>query len=254
LVWSLGTTLDASTDFEVQTTFSVSNLNAPHGLGGQISFGLLNSVTTGDNRAGNGSGSYPFDIATVDWFPNTDSRFSPFQTFTPTVIQSNNGSGYYSRLLFPSGAESYLGQNDGTHFEPNSLAGFTQLTATLTYQTQSSYGPILTLTLADSSGLLPINAIGGSAGVPGGLDGNITTIQLQLAGSTAFSVNEFGLTLWNDSFYPATDVASSADLTFSRILVTDPSSGMYIEWIPEPSCFVLTTLGGMGLCGWHLLG
>ena len=224
MLWSLGQTFDQTTDFRIDAAFTVSNLNAPTGFGSEISFGLLNSAATGNNRAGKGAGPYSYDIATLDYFPNTDAQYSPYQTLTPTVIQSAGSGTYYSKILFPQGAESYIGQTEGTTQEPTTLANL-QLTASLSYQAQGALGRTLSLTVANSNGFLPINVVGGNSGIPGGLDGDPTTIQLILPNTAQFSVNDFGLTLWNDSFYTTSggfsDVVTAADLTFTKISVSN---------------------------------
>jgi hypothetical protein len=106
MIWPLGRTLDETVDFrfEVDLTFLDAGFHATPNRAAQIAFGLINSITTGDNRVGGGGGD-GFDIVTVDYFPNELNPIFSSPTFTPTVIRSNDGGGFFSHVLFAQGSD-----------------------------------------------------------------------------------------------------------------------------------------------------
>lgn len=167
---------------------------------------MMNSATTGTDRAG-AAGGTAYDICTFDYFPNVTFFGGP--SLGPSIINTQNGSGFLNQIQFEFGHETDIG------FE-GALPLDTSLTAKVVYDGRRR---VATLTVQDSSGLLWINTKGGRGlglVIPGGFDGDDTTIQLEDLGQT-FAVDSIGIFLWNDSFAVTPSVI--ADLVFTRIFV-----------------------------------
>lgn len=216
LAWNLAAPLDATTDFQltVDANISGSGFFADPNRFAQLAFGLINSVSTGDDRAG-GDGGDAFDVVSIDYFPNVSPIFGG-PSLGPTVIGSDAGGGFFNSIQFPFNLEGGLDDEAPLPLD-------TVLTFVLDYQAQSS---LLTLRVLANGAALPLNA--NQADVdPGGFDGDRTTIQLPLNPGTPFSVDQFAILLWEDTFLAAGAEASlRADVEFSRILVTTPENAI----------------------------
>lgn len=226
LSFPLHKTLTEADDFSFEVDFRILNAgySANTNVGAQLAFGLTNSLTTGNDRAG-GTTQDAFDVVTFDYFPNVSPQFGG-PSLGPSVVQSNNGSGFFSRISFPFGPESDLDADEGELALPHDSllrASFNYLAATR----------MLTISVSESGVPLDINLLG-LALLTGGFDGDTTTIQNQLAPSAVFAVDQFSLTLWQETFgFSLVD----ADVVFERIVVVDAS-------VPEPSTLAIATLGG----------
>ncbi len=229
LLWGLGRTLTQNDSFAFSVDFTLDSV-ATLPYGAQIAFGFVNSVTTGNDRAGGegASAGYPVsgsdandahDTVSVDYFPYQDS-FYPTLTYSPTVISSWSGDGttsFYNQFTFPDHQETLI-EDAG---EPGALATGVAFTSEFTYDAASR---TITLRLRDGSGYLPINTVGyGMA--DGGFDGDITTIQSQLDQGTIFSVDSFGLLLWEDTYGAGTStVLSNVTVTGFAVTIPEPTS------------------------------
>ena len=231
LAWDLGRTLHQNRDFSFTTSFTIQSagFEAQENGFAQIGFGLVNSITTGNDRAGGGpAGGDAFDVVSFDYFPNV-STFSA-QTLGVTVVESDTGNGFFSVIDFPFGPESDLGAESPLRLD-------TPLTAHIAYQASAR---TLTLTVSTAGGLIPINLVGqgDSGGGAGGLDDDTTTIENRLlqtsilfdgVGFQGFSVDQFALTLWEDTFrFPAEVSSVKATVVFDQFSV-----------VPEPSSLVM---------------
>ena len=158
----------------------------------QMAFGLVNSVTTGDDRVG-GAAADGFDVMGVDYFPNVSPLFGG-PTLGPIRIASDRGQPLFEAIQngFAFGAETDL-----TVEGPLPLD--TPLTFILHYA-PSLDGTVQTLTLEvhGPDGPLPINREGERLS-PGGPDGDETTIQTVMA-NAPFSLDAVGILLWEDTF------------------------------------------------------
>jgi hypothetical protein len=232
LSWPLGRTLGPSQDFRVDASFRIQSagfLADPNEFA-QVAFGLVNTASTGPDRVSGSPDADAYHLVAVDYFPNISPQFGG-PTLTPTIIQSDNGSGFFNRVVFPSGSESLLddaGESDLPRDVP--------LVASLTYEAASR---LVTLRLTGPGGPLPINLGGGSVGQFGGPDGDPATIQVMAPPTVAFSVDAFALTLWNDPFGGETS-SVRADLTFDSFAVYDSLV------VPEPAGLWLA-LSGVGV-------
>lgn len=219
LQWALPRSLDQSEDFDFEVDFRIAsdNLVLDQNIGGQISFGLSNSLTTGDDRAG-GTTQDAFDVVALDYFPNISPAFGG-PSLGPSVVMSDNGGSFFSRIEFPFGIESRLDVEGPLPLD-------VMLTARLSYES----GPRrLTLHLEGPGGPLDINS-----GAFGGPDVDNATIQHTLPSSAAFSVDSFSLLLWEETFGFST---VRADVTFERVLVQDALA------VPEPATWALLLTG-----------
>ncbi len=184
-------TLGRCEDFEFTVTFRIRSQGfvADPNSFAQIGWGLINSQTTGEDRAGGSVGPYAFDTATFDYFPNITSFGGP--TLGATVTHSDDGQGFFSSFDFPFGVESDI----------DTSAGDAAITLDTVYTADVSYdsgAQTATLTVQDMSGFLAINTDGG--GGPGGPDSNAATIQTTLIVDSPFAVDTFALTAWEDTF------------------------------------------------------
>ena len=232
LLFPLAHSLTAEDSFTLSAALTIHSANFfadPNGFA-QISFGLVNSSTTGNDRSGGvpdgttfGSDGNAYDSVTVDYFPNI-SPFFDSPTLSPTVITSQTGTeteGAFSDLNSVFGAESEL---DGPGESPLPLD--TPLTATLTYDASSR---LFTLQLASASGPLLIDAGGDE-------DGDSSTIQMTLPAGVDFNVDSFAIPLWTDS-YAFDGPSVVADVTYSSFSVTTAA--------PEPASLGFVSLAGM---------
>jgi hypothetical protein len=230
LNWPLGTTLDPSGDFrfDVRLAVQADGFFADPNQFGQISFGLIHSTRTGPDRSGgDAAAGDAFDLVTLDYFPNISPTFGG-PTLTPTIIQSDNGAGFFNRVLFPQLAESLLddpGEGDLPRDVPLEVS-LVYLAATRT----------ATLRVTGPLGPLPINAVGGSAGIAGGGDGDPATIQLTAPPTVDFALDTFSVALWQDSFaFGGSSVR--ATLAFDSLAVYDAAT------VPEPAAAGLALVG-----------
>ncbi len=208
--WPLGATLSARDSFSYRVEFSIASIDFDTSHFGQLSFGLINSATTGERRTTSPSDAW--DLVTVDYFPNPD-----FATLTPTVIgsQGEGETDAFSQLGFPTGSASIINEPG----EIGALPTATRLVAELGYDAATR---VLTLRLQDQN----INAFGQA-------DGDDTTIQYTLPGRISFEVDTFALLCWQESS------GGSAGLTFHHLSLSTPSPPPnYFSWadatIAEP--------------------
>lgn len=156
----------------------------------QIGWGLINSHTTGEDRAGGSLfGPYAYDTVTFDYYPNITSFGGP--TLGTTIWHSDVGDGYFSSFDFPFGPESDI--NAGFGDEAPALD--TVYTAGVSYDADTQTA---TLTLQGPSGSLAINADGTTG--PGGPDSDVHTIQTTIFLESPFVVDTFALTAWEDTY------------------------------------------------------
>ncbi len=263
VLWPLGRTLTQVDSFRFTVDFSLGTDLTTTGLA-QISFGLINSVTTGFDRPGGfgpsgvfpGAGSGPddaHDVVTVDYFPfdGRDDPNFPFNSITlsPTVITSDDGdddSSFFDQVKFPQGVESLIDDAG----EPEQLPLSTPFTVELVYTAPTRTA---TLTLEDGSGLVAINAVGsippppGSMDPPtviaGGADGDQTTIELVLGADDVFAVDAFSVLLWQDTFgFGASTVLGSIHYDRFEVFADD---------VPEPASAAVLALCGLGTLVWR---
>lgn len=184
LSWPLGKTLTQDTSFDLEAVFTIKSAAffAKVNDFAQLSFGFINSKTTGVNRTGGNA----YDHLGVDYFPNSATVPSwNVPALGPVTIQSNNGTNYFGRIAFPFGAEAGL-KAEGA------LPHDTQLTAALDYDAGSKK---LTLTMSKAGSPLNINSAG-DLGEFGGLDGDAATIELFLPLDAVFAVDRLAIPLW----------------------------------------------------------
>lgn len=188
-----GRTLGRYDDFEFRVAFRIRSAGFfadPDGFA-QIAWGLVNSQTTGPDRAG-AAGPYAYDCLTFDYFPNVSSLWGG-PTLGSTIIHSDDGAGYYANIDFPFGAESTI----------NMAAGDETVVLDTVYTARVAYdGAVQTATLTIRLGddLLAIGAEGG--GGPGGPDGDPATIQTEVYIDNEFTLDAFALTAWQDGYSP----------------------------------------------------
>lgn len=226
LSFALGKTLTQADDFSFEVDFRIlsAGYTANGNVGSQIAFGLTNAATTGNDRAG-GATQDAFDLVTFDYFANVSQQFGG-PSLGPSVVKSSSGGSFFSHISFPFSAESDLDNVEG---EPE-LPHDSLLRAFVGYEANSG---VITLSVSEAGVPLDINLLGQSL-LPGGFDGDVTTIQNMLAPGFAFSVDQFSLTLWEETFgFSLVD----ADVVFERIHVIDAS-------VPEPTSLAIAVLGG----------
>lgn len=244
LLFSLGQTVDETGDFSFSTKFTINSADffAHPSAFAQVAFGLVNSATTGGDRAGGGAAD-SFDIVTFDYFANITGFGGP--SIGPSVVETDDGGGdFFSLINFGFGSETAL---DDPGELPLPLD--TMLTTTVQYDSLTS---VVTLSVDDGSGPLTINAVGEGAAV-GGPDGDTSTVQLTLPAGTVFSVDSFAITLWEDTFgvfgEPFNEPSLVADVTFHEILVDvdggTPPPPPPTGGVPEPASAVLVGMAMM---------
>ncbi len=180
--------------FEFEVTFRIRSAGffaGPNNFA-QIGWGLVNSKTTGCNRAGNTPPGAPFahDVAGFDYFPNV-SPFFGGPTLAGAAVHSDVGQGFFSAIEFSFGAETEI----DSAFGDEGIALDTIYTMRLVYDAVTQ---IMTLSIRQGSQPLMINADG--SGGPGGPDGDPTTIQTFLFADDPLCIDRFALTAWQDSF------------------------------------------------------
>ncbi|MBX3411847.1 MAG: PEP-CTERM sorting domain-containing protein [Pirellulales bacterium] len=227
LSFPLGKTLTQADDFSFTVDFRLLSAGyvANQNVGAQIAFGLTNALTTGNDRAG-GTTHDAFDVVTFDYYANVSPQFGG-PSLGPSVVQSDNGGSFFSRIVFPFGPETSIDTIEGEPMLPfDSL-----LRAFVGYQAATR---TLTLTVGEAGSPLEINLLGVSL-LPGGFDGDVTTIQNILPPSVLFSVDQFSIAQWQETFgFGLID----ADVVFEGIHVVDAS-------VPEPSTWAIASLGGV---------
>lgn len=214
LAWPLARSLDATTNFRwnVSATLLADGFSADPNHFAQLAFGLINANTTGGDRAGGNRGD-AFDVVSIDYFPNVSPIFGG-PSLAPTVIGSDVGVGFFSSIQFPFGNESELNDEGPLPFD-------VPLEFELDYAAEESW---LTLRVASGGQPLPLNANQPDI-APGGVDGDAMTIQLSLNPGTTFSLDQFAILLWEDTFLDLDDPASvRATMRFDEILVSLPDA------------------------------
>ena len=199
-------TLTGCDDFEFAVNFRIRSAGffADPNSFAQIGWGLINSASTGPDRAGGSAGPYAFDCVTLDYFPNVSPLYGG-PTLGAAVVHSDEGRGFFSAIDFPFGAES----------EVKAANGDEQILLDTTYTGHVRYSSATqtaTLTIQSAGGLLNINVDGG--GGPGGADADPTTIQTTLFYPEPFAVDQFALTAWQDTFNPfGSSVIADVDIS-----------------------------------------
>lgn len=204
-------TLGLCDAYEFSVTFRIRSdgfFADPHQFA-QIGWGLINTETTGDDRAGGEGPAFAFDVVGFDYYPNV-SPFFGGPTLGSTLIHSDSGAGFFSAIEFAFGAESQI----DSHLGDSMIALDTQYTANVQYDPA---GRVLTLRILQGNTPLAINADGG--GGPGGPDGDPTTIQTYLFQDAPIEVNAFSLMAWQDTFNPF-DSSVIADVEILQIAFT----------------------------------
>lgn len=201
--WPLGAHLTDRQSFSYRVEFTIGSIAFGPSSFGQLSFGLVNSATTGDRRTSSPSDCW--DLLTVDYFPHED-----FTTLSPTVIGSREAgdSDAFTKLGFPTGSASLINEPG----EVGMLPTGSRLAASLGYDATTR---LLTLRLEGH----PINAFGPDP------DGDDTTIQYTIPGRISFEVDTFGLLCWEEVG------GGTASLTFHHLSLTTPSPpANYFSW------------------------
>lgn len=208
-------TLGRCDDFEFSVKFTVRSTGffADPFQFAQIGWGLINSQTTGVDRAGGEGPGFAFDVVGFDYFPNVSPQFGG-PTMGPTVVHSDSGQGYFAEIEFAFGAETTI--DDMLGEEAISLD--VPHEASVRYDAASG-SAILTITRNKTP--LVINADG--SGGPGGPDGDITTIQTILFNDGPFEVDSFAITAWQDTFNPF-DSSVIADVEIVRVAFSAPAA------------------------------
>ncbi|MBI5763320.1 MAG: hypothetical protein HZA51_07340 [Planctomycetes bacterium] len=194
-------------DFQFSVTFRIRSAGfvADPDQFAQIGWGLVNSVSTGGNRAGNDppGAPYAFNVATFDYFPNVSPTFGG-PTIAGTAIHTDVEQSFFAAFEFPFGAESRI----DTAFGDEAPALDTIYAATVRY---SAITQTLTTTINQAGIPLLINADG--SGGPGGPDGDPATIQTFFFADDPLCMDRFALTAWQDSFNLAgTSVRADVDI------------------------------------------
>lgn len=201
-----GRTLGRYDGFEFTVTFRIRSEGFyadPNGFA-QIAWGLVNSQTSGDDRAGGSAGPYAYDCATFDFFPNVSPLYGG-PTVGPTVIHSDDGEGFFANIDFSFGAETTIDTESGDE----TILLDTAYTALVAY---SGADQTATVTLYQGDYALMINADGD--GGYGGFDGDATTVQTILVIDNPFTVDTFALTAWQDTYCPGySSVVADVDVT-----------------------------------------
>lgn len=188
-----GHTLDPCDDFAFDVTFTVRSAGffADPDQFAQIGWGLINTETTGEDRAGGSAGPYAYDVTTFDYFPNVSPLYGG-PTMGPAIIRSPGGS-FFGSIAFTFGDETDIDTTAGEA----SIVLDQQCTARVAYDAATRSAA---LTIRQGQQYLDINITG--AGGYGGFDGDPTTIQTALGPDDVFEVDAFALTAWEDTFNP----------------------------------------------------
>ena len=208
LVRSLGRMLDKDDSFLCTVKFAINSTSFHADAFGnaEISFGFLNTNSTGPDRAGFSSAPKAFDVLTWDYFPNENDVFGG-PSLAPTIISSSQGQGFFSAIDFVANNETRLDDPGEVDLPKN-----VQLTAVIRYRGDTRKA---TLQMYQGSTPLLINA-------SGGLDGDAFTITTPLT-DVGFAVNAFGLLLWKDTWSNQSIVV--AGLVYDEIEVVAPEFG-----------------------------
>ncbi len=210
---SSGRTLGACDDFAFDVTFTIRSAGffADPDQFAQIGWGLINTQTTGEDRAGGTGGPYAYDATTFDYFPNVSALYGG-PTLGPTIIRSP-GEAFFSSIAFTFGDETDIDAAGGEQL----IALDQPHTARIAYDaaTQSA-----TLTIRQGQQYLDIN-LSGFDGY-GGFDGDPTTIQTSLNPGDVFEVDAFALTAWQDTYNPY-GASVIADVDVSEITFVAPA-------------------------------
>lgn len=196
-------------DFSFEVTFHIRSAGffADPNQFAQIGWGLINTETTGNDRAGGEGPDFAYDVVGFDYFPNV-SPFFGGPTLASTVIHSDTGTGYFASIEFPFGAESDMTAANGDE----QVQLDTTYTGIVYYDAATRTA---TLRVVHDGVPLEINRDGG--GGFGGPDGDPATIQTTLFADTPFTVNAFALTCWQDTFNPF-DASVIADVDVLEIV------------------------------------
>ncbi len=240
LTFPLGAAINQNMAFSFSTTFtirSISNFDhvtptsaddpLPYEGTAQLSFGLINTTTTGTNRT-DGLAGNAFDTVSADYFPTRNAFGNP--EFESTVIESADGSPMYQKTDFPSAANA-------------SLASFLKtgvpITATVAYDPATH---IITATATASQ--LTDDATAGTTFVSQqNLDA--TSVAYDSDAFQGFNVDAFSLNLWDDS--SAISAGYDAPLTANVAF-----SGFSVNWsaaAPEPASLGILGVGAVALAG-----
>ncbi|MFQ5411556.1 MAG: hypothetical protein ACE5EC_04640 [Phycisphaerae bacterium] len=209
-----GRVLDRYDDFEFSVTFRIRSAGffADPNQFAQIGWALINTTTTGEDRAGGSAGPYAYDLVGFDYFPNVSPLFGG-PTLGPTVIHTDDGAGFFSNIDFAFGAETTIDPAAGEE----AIALDTTYTARIVY---AGAVETATLTIHNGTRFLDINAEGG------GSDTDPTTIQLQALIDNRVSVNAFALTAWEDTFNPfSSSVIADVDIEQIEFSATESKMG-----------------------------
>ena len=235
LLFSLGQTLTQNNSFTVSTKFVLgNNLTSVPDNGMQISFGLVNSVTTGADRAGgtnHGTGGNAYDEVTVDYYPGQGTYGGPF--LSPTMVQSastvaGNSDGYFAAIDFTP--KDRLNANLPTGVLLNAVMKYDAPTELLTLQVYQDN------TALDINS--PLNNTPDSTTIANDL--SLAYLQYYGVPFSTFSVDSFGINLFADTWNP-TGNSIEGDVVFHQIDVTDAPA------LPEPSALGLLGIGAMAL-------
>ena len=230
LVFPLGTTLTQNQSFTFSTSFTIRSItNFDHTSGtdplsslgtAELSFGLLNSVTTGTNRTDGFSGN-AYDLATVDYFP-TNNQWGPPVVGATVVENPEAGLSYYQQIDFPySGAPTL----------PTFLNTGVPISATVSYNAASHI-----LQAVFSASQLTIDPAQSNT-FTWSQDLNVTA-QAYGDGFKGFSLDSFGLLLWDDS----SAISQGYDAPVSATIAYN---GFSVATAPEPASLGLLAVGAL---------
>ncbi|GEM_PF-3358639 len=216
LLFPINQMVTQDTSFHLATTFTIlsSGYVSPPDFGGSMpAFGLVNSTTTGDQRASTGhyDASFNFvedtpgttyDILTFDYFPTQDTTFGG-NSLSLTSIQS---------------AQAGFAFNDSFRFgfDNASLDLDKTLSVTIDYDATTHQA-----TMNFGSG----------------------SVVADLTGAT-FSMDSFALTLWNDPNLTAPSPGSpaAADVVFDSFGIQVDAPIGNSPGVPEPASAALLTI------------
>jgi hypothetical protein len=214
LVFPLGQHLTQNDSFTVSTTFTIQSAGfvSPPDFGAAApSFGLVNSITTGTQRATTGhfdmnafqfvedSQGTAYDLMTLDYYPTQDMTFGGNSMSLTTVQSGLPAASFNSRVRFG--------------YASTPLALDQAITATFSYSAQTHMA-----TLDWGGGSVPANLSG-----------------------AVFDVDAFAITLWNDPNLnppPPSDASGSA---VGGAIVFDSFSVQ----APEPASVWMMAAGGV---------
>lgn len=258
--WDLPQPITDEWSFTLRGSFTIAPgyTADPNGFSQLVSFGLLNSTTTGGNRSSGPAFDDPattYDLVSVDYFANVSPFFSTL-TLTPTVFGSPTpeATGAFDVISAPFGSESLIDDVAGGEIGP--LSASTTYEAVLTFDAVTRQ---LTLQLLRDGVAQNINAsgFGGSTFdpdadafveivTPGGLDGDVTTIQHTVVEGIGFSVDQIALFSWRDFFDAAAWTTPGEPSAFGTV----GYSALSLEaerTVPEPAGALLLLAVGLAV-------